>query len=170
MSARLFTTMALVLLAGCAKQPPAPDPSITGSREIGALFERWQKSFEAKDVDGVMSMYAPGATLTAYDIVPPLQYKGADAYRADYKQLFDGFDGPLHVEMRDTHIEAGSDVAFAYGLERFTGKLKSGSPFDTWMRYTEGLKRIGGQWKVVHEHISVPVDMATGKAQLDLKP
>ena len=39
-----------------------------------------------------------------------------------------------------------------------------------WLRYTEGLKKIGGQWRVVHEHISVPADMATGKAVMDLKP
>jgi ketosteroid isomerase-like protein len=170
MRARLFTTVAFLLLAGCTKHGPAPDASISDQREINALFGRWQKAFEAKDVNGVMSMYAPGAALTSYDIVPPLQYKGADAYRKDYEELFAQFDGPLHVELRDGHLETGRDIAFAYGLERMTGKLKDGSPVDTWMRYTEGLKRIDGQWKVVHEHISVPVDMATGKARLDLKP
>jgi hypothetical protein len=29
---------------------------------------------------------------------------------------------------------------------------------------------MNGQWRVVHEHISVPVDLTTGKAALDLKP
>jgi hypothetical protein len=32
------------------------------------------------------------------------------------------------------------------------------------------LRKIDGQWKVVHEHVSVPFDMETGKAMLDLKP
>lgn len=27
-----------------------------------------------------------------------------------------------------------------------------------------------GRWKVVHEHVSMPFDMETGKAMLDLKP
>jgi ketosteroid isomerase-like protein len=51
-----------------------------------------------------------------------------------------------------------------------SGKLKDGTPIDMWMRYTEGLKYMNGQWRVVHEHISVPVDLTTGKAALDLKP
>jgi ketosteroid isomerase-like protein len=139
-------------------------------KEIGQLFAGWQKAFEAKDVKGVMAIYAPGNRLVAYDIVPPLQYKGAIAYEKDYETFFAQFDGPIHVELRDGHVEAGTDVAFAYGLERLTGKLKGGDPVDMWIRYTEGLRRIDDKWQVVHEHISVPSDLQTGKAMLDLKP
>ena len=80
------------------------------------------------------------------------------------------FAGPLQMDLPDMHIEAGSDIAFVYGVERMRGKLTNGTPVDLWLRYTEGLKRIDGQWRVVHEHISVPVDLNTGKAVLDLKP
>jgi ketosteroid isomerase-like protein len=155
------------LLAGCERHQHNNSNS---TAEIKALFDQWKTAFEAKDVNGVMSIYAPGATLVSYDIVPPLQFKGADAYRKDYGEFFGQFDGPLHVDVPDMHIEASHDVAFAYGLERMTGKLTNGTPVDMWMRYTEGLKRIDGQWRVVHEHISVPADLNTGKAALDLKP
>jgi ketosteroid isomerase-like protein len=36
--------------------------------------------------------------------------------------------------------------------------------------WTNAVRKIGGQWKVTHEHLSVPYDMETGKASLDLKP
>lgn len=170
MLARVFAAIALALLTSCMKQPPPPNPAITAHHDIALLFDRWHKAFEAKDVNGVMSVYAPGATLVAYDVVPPLQYKGADAYRKDYTDFFAQFDGPLHVQYPDMRIEAGADTAFAFGLERLTGKLKDGTPVDMWLRYTEGLKHVKGQWLIVHEHISVPVDMATGKARMDLKP
>jgi ketosteroid isomerase-like protein len=155
------------MLAGCATHQENASRS---TAEIKALFGQWKTAFEAKDVNGVMRTYAPGPTLVSYDIVPPLQFKGADAYRKDYTEFFAQFAGPLHVDFPDMHIEAGRDIGFAYGLERLTGKLADGTPFDMWVRYTEGLNRIDGQWRVVHEHISVPIDMATGKARMDLTP
>jgi len=170
MGAKLLICLSCTILAGCAKQIPQVDRTAQSKREIQALFANWQKAFEAKDVTRSMQMYTPGASLTAYDIVPPLQYRGFDAYRKDYEVLFAQFAGPLRVDFPDMHIEAGDDVAFAYGVERMSGKLTNGTPVDMWMRYTEGLKRIDGQWRVVHEHISVPVDLNTGKAALDLKP
>jgi ketosteroid isomerase-like protein len=170
MVTKLFSICAAgLLVSGCFKEQPRNDAAAS-AKQIQQLFDHWAKAFEAKDVNGVMAMYAPGAALTAYDIVPPLQFKGGDAYRKDYADFFAQFDGPIQVELADDHIVAGSDTAFAYGLERLTGKLTNGKPVDMWLRYTEGLKRIDGQWRVVHEHISVPIDMATGKARMDLKP
>jgi ketosteroid isomerase-like protein len=161
----LFSTCSM--LVGCSRHSENASGSTAA---IKSLFDNWKTAFEAKDVDGVMRTYAPGTQLISFDIVPPLQFKGAEAYRKDYSEFFAQFAGPLHVDLRDMQIEAGTDVAFAYGLERLTGKLTNGTPVDMWMRYTEGLRRIDGQWRVVHEHISVPVDLDSGKARLDLKP
>ena len=133
MKTRVIAVCAFTLLCGCMEQPPPPNPSISAKHDIQLVLDRWQKAFEAKDVNGVMAMYAPGAALTAYDIVPPLQYKGADAYRKDYGEFFAQFDGPLHIEFRDTHLETGSTLAVAYGLEHITGQLKGGAPADMWM-------------------------------------
>jgi ketosteroid isomerase-like protein len=35
---------------------------------------------------------------------------------------------------------------------------------------TDVYRKIGGQWRVVHEHVSVPTNLETGKAALDLAP
>ena len=168
----LLTCVAILACAACQQKAPEPaKPNAAAETQaINQLFAKWQKAFEAKDVDGVMAIYASGDALTAYDIVPPLQYKGADAYRKDYADFFAQFDGPLHVEIRDMHVEVGGDVALAYGLEHILGKLKSGKPADIWLRYTAGLKKIDGQWRDIHDHVSVPVDIDSGKAALDLKP
>src|SRR5439155_19048236 len=156
-----------LLVGGCFKERPK-DRSAEAVQQIRQLFDGWAKAFEAKDVEGVMAMYAPN--ITAFDIVPPLQFRGSDVYRKDYSAFFDQFAGPTHLEIPNMQIEVSGDTAFAFGLERITGKMTNGGPVDMWLRYTEGLKRIDGQWRVVHEHISVPVDMATGKAAMDLKP
>lgn len=148
-----------------------PSANAPGTRaEIRALFDRWTKAFEAKDIDGIMAVYAPGDAVVAYDIVPPLQYKGKDAYRKDYQEFLSQYDGPVHVEMQDVRIISGADVGFITALEQITGKLKSGKSSAVWLRATSGLQKIDGKWLIVHDHISVPVDMDTGKAALDLKP
>lgn len=167
MGAKLLILCAsCALLAGCNRHETAGE----STAEIKALFDHWKTAFEAKDVNGVMTIYAPGDALTAFDVVPPLQFRGAEAYRKDYAEFFGQFKGPIHVEDPGMQIVASDKVAIAYGLERLTGTLTNGTPVDIWLRYSEGLKRIDGQWRVVHEHISVPADLNTGKAALDLKP
>src|SRR5689334_11854538 len=83
-------------LAGCHHGWSHHDNAEKSAKEIQADLDRWVKAFEAKDVNGVMAIYAPGNALTAYDVVPPLQYAGNDAYRKDYAEFFAQFDGPLH--------------------------------------------------------------------------
>src|SRR5258708_37207075 len=63
--------------------------------QIRDLYDRWAKAFQSRDVDKIMSVYAPGDAVVAYDIVPPLQYLGNDAYRKDYQEFLAQFDGPL---------------------------------------------------------------------------
>ena len=38
------------------------------------------------------------------------------------------------------------------------------------LRVTVGYRKTGGKWLVTHEHVSMPIDMKTGKAPTDLKP
>ncbi|HVH88048.1 MAG TPA: nuclear transport factor 2 family protein, partial [Terriglobales bacterium] len=55
--------------------------------QIRTLLDRWAKAFEARDIDAIMSNYAPGDAVIAYDIAPPLQYRGKEAYRKDYLEF-----------------------------------------------------------------------------------
>src|SRR6267378_4418197 len=80
--------------------------------EIRRLLDRWAKAFRARDLNGIMSIYEPGQALVAYDIVPPLQYTGFEAYKKDYQEFLDQFQGAINVEYRDLHIIAGDTVAF----------------------------------------------------------
>jgi uncharacterized protein (TIGR02246 family) len=161
----------LLFVNGSAKpQHSNGEHANTNETEIKALYDRWPKAFEAHDIDGVMSVYVPGDSVVSYDIAPPLQYKGKDAYRKDYIEFLQQYDGPIHVEYRDMRIVSSGDVGFLHALEKMSGKLKNGHQSEIWMRATSGVERIGGHWLIVHDHISVPTDFETGKSLLDLKP
>jgi uncharacterized protein (TIGR02246 family) len=138
--------------------------------EIRAVYDSWAKAFEAHDIEGIMAIYAHGDALIAYDIEPPLQYKGTEAYRKDYLELLSQYEGPVHVEYRDMRVLSSGNLGVIHALEHFTGKLKSGQTSDLWLRVTSALQKSHGKWLIVHDHVSVPVDFASGKAELDLKP
>lgn len=138
--------------------------------EIRDLLARWEAAFRAKDVNAIMSVYAPGDAVVAFDIVPPLARTGHDAYRRNYEEFFAMFSGPPEVELREVRIFADGDIAFLHCFDRMSGTLQSGERFDLWLRVTSGLRRIDGDWRIVHDHVSVPVYFETGAAALDLSP
>ena len=61
-------------------------------------------------------------------------------------------------------------MAFGHYLYRVTGTTREGGEVDMWVRATLGLRRIDGEWRITHEHHSVPFDAETGGAALDLEP
>ena len=123
-----------------------------------------------KDLNGIMSIYEQGEAFVAYDLVAPLQYKGTEAYKKDYADILGEFQGPIETEYRDLNIFAGDTIAFSRGLERISGTLKGGEKFDTWVRFTECYRKTNGQWRAIHDHVSIPVSLESGKAVMDLKP
>jgi ketosteroid isomerase-like protein len=48
--------------------------------------------------------------------------------------------------------------------------LKNGSRTDFWLRATTGFRKLDGNWLITHDHVSVPLDLETGTALLNLTP
>jgi uncharacterized protein (TIGR02246 family) len=165
-----FTVTILLLACILFFWIPAARTSKNDEAEIRQLLDRWAVAARNKDLAGIMSLYEPGEELVAYDIVPPLQYTGYEAYKKDYQEFLDQFQSGIEVEYRGLKIVTGDNVAFSRGLERMSGTLKGGEKFDTWVRFTECYRKHNGHWLAIHDHISVPVDLVTGKADFTLKP
>src|SRR5215471_7929686 len=127
--------------------------------EIKRVIEGGVEALRARDIDGIMSMYAPD--LVSFDIVPPLRYLGTDAYRKRWEETFSSFQGPIGYEIADLSITVGDDVAFGHSLNRISGTLTTGQQTDLWLRWTVCFRKINGQWLIVHTQVSVPVDLET---------
>jgi uncharacterized protein (TIGR02246 family) len=140
----------------------------TAEAEIRALIEDQAKAIRAKDVDGSLSSYA--ADVLLFDVVDPLRSMGSDAARRRLAEWFDSFRGSIGYELRDLSITAGDDVAFCHSLNRVSATTTGGQKLDMWWRATVCYRRIDGAWMVTHEHASVPFDVASGRASLDLEP
>ncbi len=137
--------------------------------QIQQLIDGWLKALRAKDIEGVMSHYAPDILL--FDIAPPLQYKGADAYRKNWEEWFATWEGQIGYEIRDLSITVGDGIAFSHSLNRIYGTRTNGEETDVWVRVTACRREINGKWLITHEHVSVPFYMEDSyRAAVDLKP
>ena len=132
------------------------------------VLEGGVEAIRDKNIEGVMSIYAQ--EVVSFDIVPPLRYVGADAFRKAWEAVFSSFQGPIGYELHDPTITVGDDVAFTFSLNRISGTMNNGQRTDLWLRWTACWRKINGKWLIVHHQNSVPVDVETGRAMLDGKP
>jgi uncharacterized protein (TIGR02246 family) len=136
--------------------------------QIRALIANKIEAVRAKDVDGAIANYAPN--VVSFDVVNPLRYFGADAIRKRLEEWSASFQGSIGLEIRDLSITVGEALAFSHCLNHVSAKTKDRRKLDMWWRETACYRKIEGKWLIIHQHSSVPFDVKTGKASLDLKP
>lgn len=144
------------------------DTKARDEAQIRQRIEQWGQALHAKDINVLMSYYAPD--ILTFDILPPLQYQGVEAYRKNFEVWFAAVQGPIDYEIRDLRITMGDEVAFCHSLNRVRSTRPTGEHTETWVRVTVGFRKIDGLWMITHEHVSVPCDMETSQALLDLQP
>ena len=126
----------------------------TDEAAIRELVESWARAVRAKDFDGILANHS--ADMLMFDVPPPVQSKGIEAYRKTWDLFFSWSDDPVVFDIKDIDITAGTDVAFVAALMRCAGTEKNGERIELEFRLTIGLRKIGGQWMVLHEHHSIP--------------
>ncbi len=138
--------------------------------DIEALEKRYTDAVLAKDLNAIMSCYAPGDQLFVFDAVPPREYPSWEAYKKDWEQLLAAFPGPITYSLSDQSITVVGSVGYGHNIQTGQFTRKDGSKLDLVVRVTDVYRKVGGKWLIVHEHVSFPVDLDTGKADLLSKP
>jgi ketosteroid isomerase-like protein len=110
-----------------------------------------------KDVDRLMSFYARGVVV--FDVRPPLDIHGVEAYRHNFERWFASFEGPLSFDYVELRIVPGEFTAFCHYLAMVVGSRAQGRTSGYWVRGTTCFERRDGEWLVTHEHISMPASM-----------
>lgn len=136
--------------------------------QIRKLIDDRGKAVRARDVDGSIANIAK--EIVWFDVVNPLQHFGSDAIKKRANEWFASFEGAIGYETSELSITAGDDVAFSHGLNHVSANKIGGGQLDMWWRTTVCYRKIDEKWMVTHEHNSVPFEVESGKASLDLKP
>ena len=140
-------------------------------QRIRELKENLTRAIREKDVLGATAPYAE--KIVMFVLAPPLRFKtGEDSPGANgIEEWFSTFEREIGLEYQELDITVSGDVAFCHSLEHLTGKRIDGAHTDMWFRETLGLSKMDGDWKITHQHQSVPIYMdGSGKSAIDLEP
>jgi uncharacterized protein (TIGR02246 family) len=135
---------------------------------IRRVIARWSAALEAKDLDGLVADYADDAVL--FDAIPPYKTVGKEAIRQVWANCLPYFPEKFKSEHRDIVIHFSGDTAVMYGLHHFIPEPADHPSGQTWLRVTVGYRRINGQWKSVHDHISIPFNPMNNQAWMIRDP
>ena len=127
----------------------ANDTKSVAEAQVRNLIEHWASAVSSGDRAAIMAHHS--AQMLMFDLPPPL-VRGIEAYARTWDFFFAAPKGPISFIPSDLEVTAGEDVAFASCLIHCEGT--SAGPVD--LRLTVGLRKIDGEWVVMHEHHSVP--------------
>jgi uncharacterized protein (TIGR02246 family) len=123
-------------------------------QEIRALIERWSQAVRDESRAAIRADHDPDMLM--FDVPPPLQSQGLDAYMATWEIFFPCADKPVKFDFSDVRITCSQDVAFATAIGHCASTDACGLHEEITFRLTMGLRKQHGHWRITHEHHSVP--------------
>jgi ketosteroid isomerase-like protein len=120
---------------------------------IRQLIEDWAAAVRSCDMNKILAHHS--ADIVMYDVPKPFQSVGIDAYKKTW-DLFFTYARPSVFDIQEFHVIADQNVAFCFATIKCADKSNSTEYVDLEFRLTIGLKKVAGQWTIVHEHHSVP--------------
>jgi ketosteroid isomerase-like protein len=132
------------------------EQSIVKSEEaaIRKILEQWAAATREGRQDNVLKNHLDD--LVIFDVLPPMRYESAAAYRASWGDWQPDAQGEMTFELEDLSISAGDDCAFAFGMLQSGGTPPNGKLFRDTVRITFCLRKTAKGWKVAHQHVSKP--------------
>ena len=134
---------------------PDGQPAASGTSVVRRRIQALAQAICDKNLDQLMTFYA--ADVEVFDARASLHTPGAAAYRSNFEEWFDSFEGPLGFELHNLRIVPAEGAAFCHYLALVTGARPGGRRSGYWVRGTTCFERRDTEWLVTHEHISVPV-------------
>jgi ketosteroid isomerase-like protein len=123
--------------------------------QIRSVLNEWAKATRENRTDDVLKNHA--SDLVIFDVLPPMKYESAEAYRRSWGDWQPETSSEGHFELEDLSVTSGTDVAFAHCFIRCGGTTPDGRTFEDLVRATFCLQKRDGFWKVAHQHVSKPL-------------
>ena len=115
-------------------------------------------------MDKLIGYYADDATVL--DIYAPGIYKGHDQIYAGFAPQMAAIQSMTH-RMAEMNVATNGNFACAASQIEFDAVLKDGKKMSLSVRQLDAFKKIGNEWKIMQQHISLPIDPKSGAAIVD---
>ena len=128
--------------------------------EIVDLLHEWDGAITGLDIQNVLKLCV--SDVRFFDL--STEVDGLEAYEQKWNLYKPYMLHGVTIQRHDVTIHVEPHLAFIHGYVKLTpanaGKVKW-LPSVKWCRTSLCLKKEQGQWKMMHQHISVPVEIET---------
>src|ERR1700675_3934616 len=118
--------------------------------QIRAIIDAWAEAVRRHDVAGILAHHEQDIVM--FDVPPPLQSRGMDAYKKTWDLFFRYHKPSKAFDIEELGIAAGEDIAFAVCIVRCGSGTFNGPPEQGGFlfRLTIGLRNVDGDWRIAH--------------------
>lgn len=132
----------------------------TAETQVRAVLEDWAKATRQNCKDEILKNHIPD--LVIFDVLSPMKYESAESYRRSWDEWQPETQSEGQFDLENLSVTASNDLAFAHCFIRCGGTMPDGHKFQDLVRATFCLKKIDGAWKVLHQHLSKPIQQSGG--------
>ncbi|HBN76405.1 MAG TPA: ketosteroid isomerase [Planctomycetaceae bacterium] len=122
--------------------------------KIELILSHWVESTRNDKKDKILENHQLNAVI--FDVLPPIQYQGKDAYRKSFDEWQPPFEIPCLFELSELNIHASNEAGFAHCIINCGGTLPDGKEVRDTVRATFCFVKVGDDWRIAHHHISAP--------------
>jgi ketosteroid isomerase-like protein len=142
------------------------DAAKAAAKDEGIILRIEKDMAAAQTLDGVVGTW--DKDVVWYDISPG-EVDGLAAVRADFGQQIAQVKN-IRTKILRIEVVADTRIGYAYSIQHLVADGVNGTPgIDFTFRETDCFQKKAGRWTLMHQHISLPVDLKSGKAVLDSK-
>ena len=116
------------------------------------------------NMDKLIGYYADDATVL--DIYAPGIYKGHDQIYAGFAPQMAAIQSMTH-RMAEMNVATNGNFACAASQIEVDAVFNDGKKMSLSVRQLDAFKKIGNEWKIMQQHISLPIDPKSGAAIMD---
>lgn len=125
-----------------------------------SVLERYVTAVKTMDKQALLALYAP--TVRFFDMSAPFELRGLDVFAQRVESWFTHIEGSVpDAEGKQAESATSGDLAYMTMLMDFSDLDDEGVRRTMLNRLTWVMALDGDDWKIIHEHTSVPLNEDT---------
>lgn len=121
-----------------------------------SVIERYSEAVQTLDSKAMLALYSPDARV--FDLMAPFEIHGRKGFQDRIESWFSEVDAKdARAEASDVEVKTADGLATMTMFMRYSDLTESGERRSMTNRLTWILEADGDDWKIIHEHTSVPL-------------
>lgn len=121
------------------------------------VLERYSEAVRTLDKDAMLALYSP--QMRVFDMMAPFELRGPEGFANRIESWFSEVDAKdARAEASDVEVRTADGLASMTMFMRYSDAGENGERRSMTNRLTWILEQEGDDWKIIHEHTSVPLN------------